>query len=220
MKMNNDVSIVICCAGMGTRLGISTPKALVSIDGKPLIVKLLDCLKEYDDIRVVVGYESETIMKVINESRKDIMYVINREYQTTGPADSLSKALLGARKYVVVLDGDTLIKEEDLHQLINYDGMCMTHSEINSDEATYVHVIQNNVVSFNDGNKEFEWLGAAKLETEKLIKRRDYVYEMIKPLLPLTSIKIEGRGIDTQDDYEAAVAWINEYVEKEESIDE
>ena len=51
----NDVSVVICCAGMGTRLGIGTTKALVNVCGIPLIVRQLELLKDYSDIRIVVG---------------------------------------------------------------------------------------------------------------------------------------------------------------------
>ncbi|MBO7514279.1 MAG: 2-C-methyl-D-erythritol 4-phosphate cytidylyltransferase, partial [Lachnospiraceae bacterium] len=32
-------TIVISAAGMGTRLGIGTTKALIDIDGKPLIIR-------------------------------------------------------------------------------------------------------------------------------------------------------------------------------------
>ena len=54
--MKNNVSIVISCAGMGTRLGLGCTKALVEIEGKTLIERQLEILKDYDDIRVVVGY--------------------------------------------------------------------------------------------------------------------------------------------------------------------
>ena len=41
-----NTSVVICCAGMGTRLGIRTTKALVDICGAPLIIRQLQLLKE------------------------------------------------------------------------------------------------------------------------------------------------------------------------------
>ena len=36
-----DITVIICCAGMGTRLGIGTTKALVDIAGEPLIIREL-----------------------------------------------------------------------------------------------------------------------------------------------------------------------------------
>ena len=36
--MSVSKTLVISCAGMGTRLGIGSTKALIDIDGKPLII--------------------------------------------------------------------------------------------------------------------------------------------------------------------------------------
>lgn len=37
-------TVIICCAGMGTRLGIGTTKALIDISGVPLIIRQLELL--------------------------------------------------------------------------------------------------------------------------------------------------------------------------------
>ena len=52
-------TVIISCAGMGNRLGLGTTKALVEIDGKPLIVRHLEMLRDQSDIRIVVGYQAE-----------------------------------------------------------------------------------------------------------------------------------------------------------------
>ena len=108
-----DITVIICCAGMGTRLGIGTTKALVDIAGEPLIIRELKLLREFDDIRVVVGFDAERVISVVKQFRSDIMFVCNYEYEHNGPADSVKKALLGARKYVITLDGDTVINPDD-----------------------------------------------------------------------------------------------------------
>ena len=41
ISMDNK-TIIISCAGMGTRLGIGMTKALIDIDGKPLIIRQLE----------------------------------------------------------------------------------------------------------------------------------------------------------------------------------
>lgn len=74
---NLNTTIVICCAGMGTRLGIGTTKALLDINGKPLILHQLEALRNFDDIRVVVGYQADKVIQVVNSCRKDIMFVFN-----------------------------------------------------------------------------------------------------------------------------------------------
>ena len=47
--MSVSKTIVISCAGMGTRLGIGSTKALIDIDGKPLLIRQLELLKDYMD---------------------------------------------------------------------------------------------------------------------------------------------------------------------------
>ena len=54
ISMDNK-TIIISCAGMGTRLGIGMTKALIDIDGKPLIIRQLEQLKDCSDVRIVVG---------------------------------------------------------------------------------------------------------------------------------------------------------------------
>ena len=77
---NKDITVVICAAGMGTRLGIGTTKALVHVCGKPLIIRQLELLNDYDDVRIVLGYQADKVMEVVNKYRKDIMFAFNYDY--------------------------------------------------------------------------------------------------------------------------------------------
>ena len=58
-------TVIISCAGMGNRLGLGTTKALVEVEGKPLIMHHLEKLKDESDIRVVVGYQAEKVINVV-----------------------------------------------------------------------------------------------------------------------------------------------------------
>ena len=93
-------TIVISCAGMGTRLGIGSTKALIDIDGKPLIIRQLELLKDFDDIRIVVGYQMEKVIEVVNSYRKDILFVFNHDYRNTGTGGSFSRAIKHAAELV------------------------------------------------------------------------------------------------------------------------
>ena len=67
--MDNDkITVIICCAGMGTRLGIGSTKALITIDGVPLIIQILKLLKDYTDIRIVVGYQADKVIEVFEKN--------------------------------------------------------------------------------------------------------------------------------------------------------
>ena len=65
-------SVVISCAGIGSRLGLGTTKALINIHGKSLIRWQLELFQDVEDIRVVVGFEAQ-----------DVIEEVRRLYSTT-----------------------------------------------------------------------------------------------------------------------------------------
>ena len=205
---SKDITVIICCAGMGTRLGIGTTKALIDINNKPLIYYQLELLKYFEDVRIVVGFQAEEVIKVVNMYRKDVMYVFNYDYEKNGPAASLSRALINTKQYVLIMDGDVLINKKDFYNFLNYPQECIAISDINTDEPIKVRIDSKDMVDFNDDG-EYEWPGIAKISSNKLVKREDHVYEMLKGLLPIRYFKIRTRDIDTPDDYEKALEWIN-----------
>lgn len=206
--MNSNMTIIISCAGMGTRLGIGTTKALVDIEGKPLIIHQLEQLKEYDDIRVVIGYQAQSVIDVVTKYRKDISFAFNYEYKTTGPAASFSKGILGARDYVVAFDGDLLVNPEDLQTFLSFEGECIAGCIPTTDNPVLMTIEENKVVSFSNETGNLEWTGLAKVKRDRLISSQKYVYSMLEPLLPMNVMEIRTKEIDTQNDYENAISWV------------
>lgn len=210
--MKSNVSIVISAAGMGTRLGLGCTKALVEIEGKTLIERQLEILKDYDDIRVVVGYQAEKVIEVVNSVRKDVLFVFNHDYRNTGTGASFWLGAQHAREYVVALDGDLLVNPDDLIKAIDYDGCCIGGSTPSTDNPwtmpTKVIRGVENVVGFSKEAGEYEWTGLAKVQTDSLQPGRGHVFQMIEPLLPIPMIFIRTKEIDTVDDYERAVQWV------------
>lgn len=205
---NDNTTIVICCAGMGTRLGIGTTKALVNICGKPLILYQLELLKNYDDVRIVLGYQAERVINIVKKYRKDIMFVFNYDYQTTGAAASLYKSIKGAREYTISIDGDLIIKPDDFKKFLNYPDECLAISNRSSDEPICVDVEDGKAKTFSTFG-DYEWTGLAKVKTERIMSHKGHTYEMLESLLPLDVVKIDSRDIDTPDDYERVVAWVD-----------
>lgn len=204
-----DITIIISCAGMGTRLGIGTTKALVDIDGKPLILHQLELLKQYDDIRVVVGYQAEKVIDVVRKYRSDILFAFNYDYKTTGTAASFSKGLLNARKYAVAFDGDLLVHPDDMQRFLDYEGECIGGCLPTTDNPVRMILNeQQQVIAFSQDCGELEWTGLAKLRTNRLKPSTEHVYMMIEPLIPLDVIQIRTKEIDTLNDYEKALNWI------------
>lgn len=205
--MNKNITIVISCAGMGTRLGIGTTKALVDVAGKPLILHQLEQLKDFDDIRVVVGFQAEKVIETVNNYRNDITFAFNYNYKTTGTAASFYKGLLGAREYVVAFDGDLLVNPDDLKEFLQVKGECIGACIPTTDNPVLMKIENNQVVGFsNEG--QLEWTGLAKIKTSRITEGDKHVYMMIEPLLPINVMKIRTKEIDTQNDYENAVRWV------------
>lgn len=206
-----DITVIICCAGMGTRLGIGSTKALADICGTPLIIRQLEMLKDFDDVRIVVGYQAERVIDLVNCYRKDIMYAFNYDFATTGPAESLAKAMVCTRKYVVAIDGDLLTNPADLIAFMNYPGECLGVSMPSSDEPVYVIINEDQeAVGFSEEQNLWEWSGIAKIRADRLQLCKNHVFKMIEPILPIKAFPMRARDLDTPDDYVNMIEWFEQ----------
>ena len=210
-----DITVIICCAGMGTRLGIGYPKALIDIDGKPLIIRILENLQEYNDIRIVVGFQAEQVIEIVKKYRNDIMFVFNYDFSSTSIVDSINKALPYSREYIVEIDGDLLIKKEDLKKFIEFPGECIGITATNSEHPIFAKVENNKVVDFPCTFEEKEWIGLVKLKQSKMYGNGEFLYKNISKYLPLDYCMISVRDIDTTLDYEKSIEW---FLENEKEI--
>ena len=204
---NLDTTVIICCAGMGTRLGIGTTKALLHVDGKPLIIHQLERLSSFDDVRVVVGYQADKVIEMVNSYRKDIMFVFNNRYNSTSPSESRIKGMINSRDYVLSIDGDIMIEPDDFDKLTEIDGEFMAVSDVHSEEPVLVEVENGNARRFSENGK-FEWPGVSTATRERLKNSSGRIEE----LLPVPVTFVESRDIDTSDDYDNVVRWAeNDY---------
>jgi choline kinase len=113
---------VILAGGRGTRMGdkgLSKPKCLLSIAGKPIIQYQIDALKRcnINDIIVVTGFKSELIKKELGDS---VTYVHNKDYFSTNSAYGLwlTKDLVIDDGFIA-LNSDLIFHTEILKELIN-----------------------------------------------------------------------------------------------------
>lgn len=202
-----NTTVIICCAGMGTRLGIGTTKALVDVDGEPLIIHQLKLLDGFDDIRVVVGFDAERVINVVKKYRKDIMFVCNYEYEHNGPADSLKKALLGSQEYVITLDGDTVMNPKDFKQFLECPDECIAVTENASCETIGAVVHDGAVEALAKKPGNMQWSGITKVSADKLHGNSLHVYEVLTPHLPMRAFPLRLKEINTPRDYENAMEW-------------
>lgn len=87
--MQAAVSVVISCAGIGSRLGLNSTKALINIHGRTLISWQLELFKNIEDVRVVVGFQSALVIEEVLRHRKDVVFVYNHNYFETKQARAI-----------------------------------------------------------------------------------------------------------------------------------
>lgn len=207
-------SVVISCAGMGTRLGFELPKCLVKIEGKTIIERQLEQLKEVDDIIIVIGYKAELVKKFILSINKNVKFVYNNNYEHTSTGASFSMGAKEAKNdFIIALDGDLLVHPSDIKNILeNIDEEFIGGVIPNTDDPVYMTVSQNNVINFNRNFGEYEWSGLAGIKKDNIKDDKWYVYNILEEILPTRLIPIRAREIDTLNDFNEAIRWIkNDY---------
>lgn len=200
---------------MGNRLGLGTTKALVEVDGKPLIVRHLEMLKEEKDIRIVVGYQAEKVIETVRKYRDDIIFVFNHDYKTTGTGTSVALASHYANEYTLSLDGDLLVHPDDMKTILNCDYEFVSGGEPDSDDPWMLQTYEDKgceyVSHFQKDIGTYEWNGITQIKSQKILNGNGHVFQLLEPFLPLPFLKARTREIDTINDYERAVAWIRNH---------
>lgn len=205
-------TIIINCAGMGNRLGLGTTKALVEVDGRPLIIRHLEHLKDERDIRVVVGYQAEKVIEAVTAYRKDILFVFNHDFRNTGTGASVALALKYAGEYILSLDGDMLVHPEDMEKILACEHEFVGGNPIASDDPwmlqTYEQDGKEMVSAFSRCMGNYEWNGITQMLSGKMLKGTGHVFHLIEPYLPVPFMELRTREIDTINDYERAAEWV------------
>lgn len=207
--MQTAQSIVISCAGIGSRLGLGTTKALLEIEGRSLIAWQLELFKDVEDVRVVVGYQANEVVKEVLKFRSDIIFIYNHNYFETKTGASFYLGSRHANNLVIEYDGDLLVHPDDVRLCLETEGEYIGYSEKMSDDAVFVGVDgQGNVVNFSTQQGDFEWTGPACIDRQKVRYTSGNVYNQLEHFLPMPGLKIRACDIDTFEDYERAIQFV------------
>lgn len=205
-------SLVISCAGIGSRLGLDLTKALINIGGKPLIHHQLEWFEQVEDVRIVVGFQAKEVIETVLAKRTDVIFVFNHDYFHTKTGASF---YLGARhgyKYAIAWDGDLLVHPKDVEKCLEFDGEFVGCSDVVSDEPVFVKLNSDNqVASFSREHGDLEWVGPACLERKKIKFVSNNVFNQFESFLPIAVLKTDARDIDTYDDYLRAKLFVKSW---------
>lgn len=215
--MINDLTVIICCAGMGKRLGIDYPKALLNIDGKALIIRILEALNDVKDIRIVVGFKYKELMNVVNKYRNDVLYCINRDFKRTGPAASLQKAFKGVNDRVLIIDGDVVVDPKILASVITSNNILLANLSNKDDGIRIITDSNRKAVMFTRAQGELTYAGIVLIEKDRLnfSESKKYIYECLDLGKGFDVRIVDSIDVNSPIDYTYALNLVkNKYKEK------
>lgn len=195
-------SVVISCAGIGSRLGLGLTKALVQINGNSLISWQLNLFKKIEDLRIVIGFQGSEIIQEVRKYRDDVIFCYNHRYFETKTGASFFLGARHANDYSLEWDGDLLVHPDDVEFILATEGEFICYADKSSDEAVWAQTDEEgNVIAFSRERGDYEWTGPACMSKQNLTYSSQNVYNMFEPHLPMRGIKVRAYDIDTYNDY-------------------
>jgi NDP-sugar pyrophosphorylase family protein len=163
-------------AGHGTRLRPLTerwPKAILPIDGRPVIVTLLHGLADagIGRITVVTGHLAEQVEALLVPLPYEIRFV--RQPDPLGSADAVRRA--GLEPPFLVAAADTVFAAGDLARFVQAaagaDGAIAVRRQPGRPDYTRVHVEDGRLVRANDPGAPGGWTAAPLLALDDPVAR-------------------------------------------------
>lgn len=201
-EYDDEKSVVISCAGIGSRLGLGLTKALVQINGNSLISWQLKLFKDVKDVRIVIGFQGGEIIEEVRKYRDDVIFCYNHRYFETKTGASYYLGARHANHETLECDGDLLVHPDDVKKLLATSGEFICYADKTSDDAVFVQTNENgDVLCFSREQGDYEWTGPACMNKQHLIYSTQNVFNMFEPYCPMKGIKVRAYDIDTYNDY-------------------
>lgn len=119
--MKDNIAAIILAAGMGTRMKSDKAKVLHEIQGKPMILYVVETARKVagDDVIVVIGNQAETVREVVSDT-VDILFAYQEQQLGTAHAVWCAMPKIPAHcDHVIILCGDVpLIQSETISELV------------------------------------------------------------------------------------------------------
>lgn len=133
-------------------LTLTTPKPMLRVLGKPILVHIIEALpREVDEIIFVVGYKQEAIREYFKDSfaGRAIKYVVQNEQKGTGHALELCKDLIRPGERFLFMIGDDLHSRNAIANMLKHDLAMLAHEHSDPRRFGVVEVNEKGeVVSF------------------------------------------------------------------------
>lgn len=205
-------SVVLSCAGVGSRMGLGVTKTLLKLNDRLIIDHHLDNFKDTTDLRIVVGFQAMRLIEHVVAQRRDVVFVFNHDYFNSKTGRSYYLGAVHGREYAIEWDGDLLVHPKHMPEILVAREYA-AGSVVTSDEPVYMSVQGGQVTAFHLDAKAcaYEWTGPCSVRRDKLSPHAQNVYDSLSESLPLPFLLVEAYDIDTYEDYLRVSAIVKEW---------
>ncbi len=214
---------VILAAGMGRRLGLSYPKALLHLGGKTILERAIYILYKQNirDIAIITGYREDRLRRYVSDLKwlppdVKIVCLLNNRYSETNNIYSLwlAKKFFADNSFVLI-NSDVLFHSSILTLLLNSEhetalllddskGLGLEEMKVTLDSSGLVKGIDKEI---DPKRANGEYIGIAKFggdsvfvlsRTLDLMIRQDYVNLFYESALQLMCKEVDIYAVSTQ----------------------
>ncbi len=223
---------IILAAGTGSRLGSDTPKSLIAITGKPLIVRLIEQFRRQGvgEIYVVTGHQEPQIREALIDY--NVQTINNPFYQISDNMVSFWLGQLLVTETCLMAHGDLILADEIVDILVNTEGDVILPMDVSTLDSESMKIrLENSEIT--DISKDIplpeatgESIPLMKFSTTALARLKELIAQRLEkrmlreyleePVLELTKsesltvkvIDVTGsrwKEIDTPEDLASAI---------------
>lgn len=203
--MQNVKHAVIACAGYGSRLGLNIPKCMIKVNERTLLSYLLELTKDIEDVRVVVGFEEDSVIEEVRRYNPNAVIVRNPNYRTTSIGYSYYLATKDMKEPFLILDGDLAIHKQDfaafLEAIVPNESL-LGIMKVSSEDAYFAALDNNGCVTeiSKSVDSPFEYASIAYVAGTTIDSKSRFAFNSFNSLYPIKAKEIRCFDVDTSDD--------------------
>jgi len=172
---DNPLTVIIPVAGIGHRMKSYGPKCLLKANQKETILQkaIANIKREYpcSDIIVIVGFESDKVMKTLPHN---VRVIENTKYEETNIVESIRIGInASSNKKLLIIYGDLVFNVYSIRNLTSNGSCVVVDSQSRfKDEEVGVTIVNGDVTNFAYGLKN-KWCQIAYFEDDPFDALKD-----------------------------------------------